>query len=80
MKFLYKRYCCVIIIFICVANLKAQQADTIHATENPAIKIAALLKEGVVIYDVMNGIRPNTRLSKLSKKINVAIHANRVVC
>jgi hypothetical protein len=70
-------YILIIAVSFCATELKAQIVDSINNKENPAVKISESLKMGIAVYDVMNGIKPNSRLIKLSKKIDAASKTNR---
>jgi|GEM_PF-1331690 len=54
----------------------SQNKDTVVFTGNLSEDIFSLFKNGFSTYDVMNGIKPNARLTKLSKKLNEAIKKN----
>ncbi|MGQ0738696.1 MAG: hypothetical protein ACT4OJ_06515 [Bacteroidota bacterium] len=63
-------------IFFSHFSSYSQKKDTLVFTGSLSQDILSLFKHGFSTYDVMNGIKPNTRLAKLGKKLNEAIKKN----
>jgi hypothetical protein len=63
-------------IFFFAPHSYSQKKDTLVFTRDLTHDIFTLFKHGFSTYDVMNGIKPNARLTKLSKKLNATIKKN----
>ena len=58
------------------SDIYSQKKDSLFFTENLSVDLFSLLKDGFTTYDVMNGIKPNPKLDKLTTKLKRAIEKN----